>query len=201
MDNPVRYIAPFINDRFKITSKWWNYREDPITHVTTLHKGLDIATSGKKNVYSILDGVVHSIGYNSSRGNWIIIADDNPESPTYGYASLYMHLNSRPLLIIGTHITKGAYVGVEGSTGKSTGVHLHVEMQDISRFNWEWHTSSTKSDYLDPTQYMGIDNIQGTWWIYTGFVPPTPPRPAGTREHHFKWVLFNKQRKIRNLIK
>lgn len=201
MDNPVRNIAPFINVRFKITSKWWNYREDPVTHVTTLHKGLDIATSGKKAVYSILEGKVHSLGYNSSRGNWIIIANYDESSPYYGYASLYMHLDSKPNFIVGQPILMGGYVGVEGSTGKSTGVHLHVEMQNISRFDWKWHTSSNKSDYLDPTEYMGIDNIQGTWWIYDGEIPPTPPKPSSTKEHRFKWVLFNRQRKLRNLIK
>ena len=59
-------------------------------------------------------------------------------------------------------------------TGEATGVHLHVEMQDISRFNWSWHASYTKSDYLDPTVFMGIDNIRLTQWIYNGRPPWHP---------------------------
>lgn len=190
-DNPVRNIAPFINDRFLVTSKWWKMRWGK------LHRGLDIATSNKKNVYSILDGVVHSLGYDSSRGNWIIIWDNNEESPTYGYASLYMHLNARPLLIVGQAISKNEYVGLEGTTGSSTGVHLHVEMQDISRFNNQWHISDIQSDYLDPTVYMGIDNEEGTWWIYDGTPGPSPVIESDkVISKKFPWVLYAK--KLRN---
>lgn len=199
-DNVVRNVAPFINDRFLITSRWWKWRVNPVTHVTQLHRGLDIATSGKKNVYSILTGVVHSLGYDSSRGNWIIIWDNREDSETYGYASLYMHLNERPLLSVGTPLNIGDYVGLEGTTGASTGVHLHVEMQDISRFNNQWHTSNTKSDYLDPTLYMGIDNVEGTWWIYNGEPgpgpePPVPPAPSSRRKGSFPWVLYSRKRR------
>lgn len=192
MDNPVRNIAPFINDRFLITSKWWTVRINPVTHEEQIHRGLDIATTGKRNVYSILTGVVHSIGYDSSRGNWIIIWDNRQDSLTYGYASLYMHLDQRPLLTVGQSIQAGQYVGLEGSTGTSTGVHLHVELQDISRWNFQWHSSYVKSDYLDPTEFMGIDNIQGTWWIYNG--SPVPPTPTYTRKKHFPWYLVAKKR-------
>lgn len=201
-DNIVRNIAPFINDRFLITSKWWNYRDDPLNPGTTkLHRGLDIATSGSKPVYSILDGSVHSVGYegiHSGGGNWIVIKDDIPTSPTYGYATMYLHLKQRPLLNVGARVYKGMKVGDEGSTGQSTGIHLHVEMQDLNRWNNIWHTSNNKEDYIDPTQYMGIDNEQGTWWIYDGTVPPTPP-PTGSKGKNFKWVLYAKKLRTRRL--
>ena len=196
MDNQVRNIAPFINERFLITSKWWNERINPVTGQPEIHRGLDIATSGKKNVYSILTGVVHSLGTDSSRGNWIIIWDNREDSPTYGYASLFMHLDQRPLLTINQPIQAGQYIGLEGSSGTSTGVHLHIELQDISRFNFQWHSSYVKSDYLDPTIYMGIDNIQGTWWIYDG--TPIPPSPSYNKREKFPWVLYTN--KIRNRI-
>lgn len=201
--NPVRYIAPFIKVNFKITSKWWTVRENPVTHVTQIHRGLDIATSGKKNVYSILTGVVHSLGTDSSRGNWIIIWDNREESPTYGYASLYMHLDQKPLLIVGQALNMGDYVGLEGTTGQSTGVHLHVEMQDISRWNFQWHSSYIKEDYLDPTEYMGIDNIKDTWWYYDGELPPEPPVPTDDEKKptkRYPWVLYARRlRRKRNL--
>lgn len=190
MDNPVRNVAPFINDRFLITSPWWSERWG------TIHRGLDIATSGRKNVYSILTGVVHSLGYDSSRGNWIIIWDNREESPTYGYASMYMHLDKRPLFSKGMPVSIGQYIGLEGTTGHSTGVHLHVEMQDISRFNNEWHWSYNKSDYLDPTIYMGIDNIANTWWIYNGEPGPGPIIQT-SREKSFPWFLYNRKRRNR----
>lgn len=189
-DNIVRNIAPFINDGFVITSPWWTERDG------TIHRGLDIATSSPKNVYSILTGSVHSIGYDNSQGNWVVIWDNRENSPTYGYATLYMHLDKRPLLVVGQNIKAGDYVGLEGETGYTTGVHLHVEMQDISKFNNKWHWSYNKSDYLDPTEFMGIDNIKNTWWIYNGTLPPIP---TDGKKNNFKWVLYAKKLRTRHL--
>ena len=72
-------------------------------------------------------------------------------------------------------------------------------MQDVSRFNWQWHSSYTKSDYLDPTEFMGIDNVVGTHWIYDGTpVPPVPPTPTYSDRKRFKWVLYaNKLRNVK----
>lgn len=190
MINEVRNIAPFIDDNFLITSEWWKERVNPVTGVTEIHRGLDIATSGSKPVYSILDGIVHSIGYDDSQGNWIVIKDNNSSSITYGYATLYMHLESRPNFRVGDRVYKGLFIANEGATGDVTGIHLHVEMQDLNRFNNVWHWSYNKSDYLDPTVYMGIDNTEGTWWYYSGI--PVPPTPSGKRKK-FPWVLYAKK--------
>ena len=177
----VRNIAPFINKVFVVTSKWWEYRDG------VLHRGLDIATVGGLNdpVYSMLTGKVLDVGFNSSAGNYIIIYDDDPTSTHYGYATRYIHLKERPLYTPGASVQVGEEVGSEGNTGASQGIHLHVEMQDISRFNWQWHVSNTQSDYLDPTAFMGIDNIQGTSWIYNG--SPVPPKK---KKSGFKWYLY-----------
>lgn len=188
----VKNIAPFINDTFSITSHWWYERIDPVDGSTVqIHRGLDIATSGSKPVYSMLNGIIHSKGNDTSRGNWVIIYDNNPSSQFYGYATLYMHLASSVSLSVGESVNAGQYIGDEGSTGHSTGIHLHVEMQDINRFNGQWHSSYTKSDYIDPTSFMGIDNIDGTRWLYDG----TPYIPIKMKKMKFKWVLYS--RKIR----
>ena len=189
MAQNVGNIAPFINDVFTVTSKWWTERVNPVTGQTEIHKGLDIATQGSKPVYSMLEGHILSKGTSSSAGNWVIIKCDIPNSPTYGYATRYLHLASQPSLPVGTYIRVNDYVALEGSTGTATGIHLHVEMQDISRFNWQWHSSNTQSDYLDPTAFMGIDNVVGTQWVYQGYVPPVPSR----RNRKFPWVLYDKK--------
>ena len=196
MAQNVRKIAPFIKDEFTITSPWWNERINPITGETEIHRGLDIATVGSKPVYSMLKGIIHSKGTDSSQGNWVVIYDNNPSSPFYGYATRYMHLVNPPLMPVGTIIDRGQYVADEGTTGDSTGIHLHVEMQDLNRWGGQWHWSYVKSDYLDPTVFMGIDNIYGTTWIYDGtpYVPPSPT--PTTKKHKFPWVLY--ANKIRN---
>lgn len=189
--NPVRNIAPFINVVFTVTSKWWTYRDG------VLHRGLDIATSTGLNepVYSMLTGKVLDVGYNSSAGNYIIIYDDNQASSTYGYATRYLHLAYRPLYVIGASVQVGEQVGSEGNTGASQGRHLHVEMQDISRFNWQWHVSNTQSDYLDPTTFMGIDNIEGTQWLYDG-----TPVVTFVRKKQFPWFILIKKRERHNML-
>lgn len=194
MATPVGNIAPFINDAFTITSHWWYERIDPITGELKIHRGLDIATSGSKPLYSMLTGRVLSKFTDSEGALTLIIVDDDPSSQFYGYATYYTHMASYEFGIeVGTRVVQGQKVGMEGTTGHSTGIHLHLEMQDVSRFNWQWHYSYTKSDYLDPTVFMGIDNIDGTTWIYDGtpYVPPTEKE-----KHKFPWVLYAK--KLRN---
>ena len=183
---PVRNIAPFINDEFTVVSKWWSERINPVTHETEIHRGLDITTGANDPVYSMLTGHVHSKGNTATAGNWVIIVDDTLGSNTYGYATRYLHLRDSVILPVGSSIQTQEQIGVEGSTGQSTGIHLHVEMQDISRFSWEWHFSYTQSDYIDPTQFMGIDNIEGTHWIYDG----TPVPPEEIKRKRFPWVLY-----------
>lgn len=192
MANTVRNVAPFVNDVFSISSEWWKVREDPITHEIKIHRGLDITTGVSKPVYSMLTGIVHSKGYDESQGNWIVIKDNNPSSQFYGYATLYMHLAEPSTLNVGDTVIQGQYVAPEGDTGHSTGIHLHVEMQDLNRFNNTWHWSYTKSDYIDPTQFMGIDNISGTSWLYNG----SPYVPTKRKKVKFPWVLY--ARKIRD---
>lgn len=194
MAQQVRHIAPFINEVFTITSHWWYVRVNPVTGVTTIHRGLDIATSYSVPVYSMLKGYVLERGTDSSQGNYLVIVNDDPTSPYYGYATRYMHLASFNVLL-NQRVVVGQQVGMEGTTGQSTGIHLHVEMQDVSRFNWQWHWSYTKSDYLDPTEFMGIDNIDYTQWIYDG--TPVPPEPEG-KKSKFPWVLYARKFRQRN---
>lgn len=195
-DNNVRNIAPFINTRFLVTSKWWDERINPITGRVEIHRGLDIATSGNDPVYSMLDGIIHSKGYDNSMGNFVIIKDNNENSATFGYATLYMHLKEPVSLEVGASVEKGTQVGIEGTTGDSTGIHLHVEMQDLNRWENVWHWSYVKSDYLDPTEYMGIDNVEGTWWIYDGTPKPPPTPPTEKGKNSIKW-LKKMSKKIR----
>ena len=149
----------------------------------------------------MLTGIVHSLGSElgpTGRGNWIIIKDNDENSPTYGYATLYLHLKDKPNFIVGQHVNVGDFVAYEGSTGYSTGIHLHVEMQDLNRFDNKWHTSNEQSDYINVPEFMGIDNVKGTWWIYNGTVPPIP-KPKRGKNNSFKWVLYAKNLRDRRL--
>lgn len=194
MAETVRNIAPFINKEFTITSKWWTERVNPVTGETEIHRGLDIATGGNDPVYSMLKGRVIDLGNTSSAGNYIIIADDDPSSGTFGFATRYLHLKELPSFNVGDRISLLQQVGIEGATGQVTGIHLHVEMQNIYIHNWRWYLSNNKSDYIDPTLFMGIDNIQDTSWIYTG-----TPHPSSRRKNNFPWFIYiQKKRRMLN---
>ncbi|WP_066296079.1 M23 family metallopeptidase [Bacillus sp. FJAT-29937] len=86
-----------------------------------LHKGIDIARPSNRTIKAADNGVVVSAGYQGSFGNKIEIDHQN------GYRTIYAHLSSinvKP----GQVVSKGSKIGVMGSTGNSTGVHLHFEL-------------------------------------------------------------------------
>ena len=75
--------------------------------------------------------------------------------------------------------------------GSSTGIHLHLEMQDLS--NRSWIFNGNREDYLNPADFMGIPNQEGITVFYNG-----TPIPSQILKSHFKWVLYaNKLRKRR----
>ena len=89
------------------------------TYYSRGHDGIDIAgISYGANIYSIYDGEVVTSSYSSTNGNYIIIKD------TKGIYSLYAHLSKRNVNQ-GNKVSKRQIIGQAGSTGNSTGVHLH----------------------------------------------------------------------------
>ena len=181
-------IAPFINVTFWVTSPFW---EQPRNH-----KGLDIATAtagGSVPVYSMCNGTVVRSDYSGTAttgyGNVVIIKDS-----TTNMGFLFAHLNSRSVNL-GDTVVIGQQIGMEGSTGDSTGMHLHLEMQDLTNHSWDY--SYVYSLYTNPATWMGIPNVLGTECYYNGTpVPPTPPPTTSIKKNKFKWVLY--ARKLRN---
>ena len=182
-------IAPFINVTFWVTSVWWELPRN--------HRGLDIATAtagGSVPIYSMCNGTVirsevsgsltEKVGY----GNVVIIEDD-----TTHMGFLFAHLNRRDVQL-GDHVVIGQQIGMEGETGEAYGMHLHLEMQDLT--NHEWMYRAPKEVYTNPAEWMGIPNVEGTECYYDG-VPIPPPTPTITiKKHRFPWVLYAK--KFRN---
>lgn len=155
------------------------------------HKGLDIATpsaGGGADLYSMCNGTVVNVTYQESGfGHYMIMKDR-----TTGMGFLYAHMRERTPLNVGDSVAVGQYVGHEGTTGSSTGIHLHLEMQDISSHDWIF--GADLSVYSNPADFMGFPNTEGISVIYYG--TPIPPEPVISRNSHFPWVLYsNKLRK------
>ncbi|RKD22897.1 hypothetical protein BEP19_11720 [Ammoniphilus oxalaticus] len=86
-----------------------------------MHKGIDIAGVSDRTIKAADNGRVASAGWNGNYGNCVIIDHGN------GYRTLYGHLSSIDVSV-GHVVERGEKVGVMGSTGHSTGVHLHFEV-------------------------------------------------------------------------
>ncbi len=103
-----------------LTSKF-GVRQNPFTGENEFHMGVDIAAVQGANVVSSLDGQVIETGYTQQRGNYIIVHHEQ------GLQTLYQHLSSG-FVRIGQIVLQGQVIGTVGSTGYSTGPHLHFEL-------------------------------------------------------------------------
>lgn len=115
-------------------------RTDPKTGKSgATHYGMDLISNNKNNkkeVYAVADGVVLSTVTNQSKattgyGNTIWIRHKN-----LGWSSFYAHLASVKVKK-GDTVKQGQVIGIEGSTGKSTGIHLHFGIQYIGNSTWQ----------------------------------------------------------------
>ncbi|HET6385451.1 MAG TPA: peptidoglycan DD-metalloendopeptidase family protein [Armatimonadota bacterium] len=113
-----RFIMPAIGP---ITSPF-GYRYHPILHVYKLHTGVDIGAPWGSMVRAAAAGVVVHAGWLGAYGNGIIIDHGD------GLATLYGHL-SRIEVTVGEAVGQGQPIGAVGSTGLSTGPHLHFEVR------------------------------------------------------------------------
>jgi murein DD-endopeptidase MepM/ murein hydrolase activator NlpD len=96
-------------------------RSDPMTGEPAYHSGIDISAEKGRPVYATADGVVQSTGYTGDYGNLIVLKHAFGLSTRYGHLSAY-HVK------IGDSVKRGDVIGYIGSTGRSTGSHLHYEI-------------------------------------------------------------------------
>ena len=102
-------------------SSKYGKRNDPFTGKQDFHKGLDFAGKKGSEVIVVGDGVVSWAGKRSGYGNLIEINHGN------GYTTRYGH-NQRHLVKVGEKVKKGQQIALMGSTGRSTGPHVHFEV-------------------------------------------------------------------------
>jgi murein DD-endopeptidase MepM/ murein hydrolase activator NlpD len=118
---------------YKITSPY-GYRNHPILKKKKLHTGIDIAVPKGSDIIAANAGKVIYSGYNGGYGNTIIIDHGGKIS------TLYAH-NSKLLVKVGDEVEKGVAVAKSGSTGLSTGPHLHFEVRE-------------NGQHVDPMKYL-----------------------------------------------
>ena len=120
------FTRPIRGGRF---TSMFGYRVDPFTKKKSCHTGVDIAHRMGTKVYAAAPGKVIFAGTGNDYGNFIRIQH------TSGYVSYYAHL-SKINVKKGDWVSTGTFIGLVGSTGRSTGPHLHYEIRkDNVRIN------------------------------------------------------------------
>jgi len=119
----------------------FGYRVHPVTHKYTFHAGLDLPAKYGTPIYAPASGVVVYAAKKGAYGNFMLITH------SYGFKTAYGHL-SRFAVKSGNYVTKGQRIGYVGSTGRSTGPHLHYEIRYLTK-------------WVDPKPFMfwNLDNI------------------------------------------
>ena len=115
-------IQPVANQDLERIASGFGYRIDPIYKIPKMHAGLDFTAPQGTTIYATADGVVKEANNNAGGyGNHIVI------NHGYGYETLYGHM-VRMKARRGQRVKRGEVIGWIGSTGKSTGPHLHYEV-------------------------------------------------------------------------
>lgn len=106
---------------YRRISSYFGYRTAPLAGASTNHKGVDFAAASGTPIYAAASGTVTSAGYSGNAGNMIVINHGN------GLQTYYMHC-SKIYVSVGTKVSKGQNIGAVGTTGNSTGPHLHFQV-------------------------------------------------------------------------
>ena len=132
-EQQLRAVPTIIPAEGRITSRFGN-RRDPFNWNTRFHSGIDIAAPLNTPIYAAADGTVVMARNNGGYGLTVVIDHGST------YETLYAHLN-RIDVEVGDKVKKGDTIGGMGTTGRSTGVHLHYEIK-------------RDGEHIDPYLYM-----------------------------------------------
>ena len=124
-------------------SSEYGWRKNPVSGVNKLHAGIDLAAGGGTPIYAAASGYVQVAGWSSGGyGNYVIIYHGKM-SDGNTYSTLYGHMRS-VATSAGKYVKQGELIGYVGSTGNSTGNHLHLEV-------WK---GGSKANAVNPRGYI-----------------------------------------------
>ena len=135
------FICPL--KRYSRISSEYGWRKNPVTGVNKLHAGTDFAAPGGTPIYAAASGYVQVAGWSSGGyGNYVIIYHGKMSDGNQ-YSTLYGHMRS-VATSAGKYVQQGEIIGYVGSTGNSTGNHLHLEV-------WK---GGSKANAVNPRGYI-----------------------------------------------
>lgn len=129
------FMWPFSQSTTDPVLGFYGMRLNPVTGEWRLHAGQDFSVAYGSSIPAAGDGQISAVGFDSGRGNYVVIDHGN------GITTHYFHMAALSQLQVGDNVERGARIGAVGSTGNSTGPHLH----------WETHVNGTA---IDPRVFM-----------------------------------------------
>ena len=137
------FICP-LKSYSRISSEY-GWRKNPVSGVNKLHAGIDFAAPAGTPIYAAASGYVQVAGWSSGGyGNYVVIYHGKMSDGT-AYSTLYGHMRS-VATTAGKYVKQGELIGYVGSTGNSTGNHLHLEV-------WK---GGSKANAVNPRSYIPI---------------------------------------------
>lgn len=115
------------------------FRIHPVTGKHDFHSGVDLAAHLNDRVYNLLDGIVTRVGYRGALGVAVEVYHPYPNVRT-----ICGHLNAYAVMP-GMFVQRGRVIGYAGSTGRSTGVHVHYTI-----------IKNDTNEYIEPVQYLHL---------------------------------------------
>lgn len=152
-------------------------RNSPTAGASSNHQGIDIGVPTGTNIYACESGTVTTANYSNSAGNWVIIDHGN------GYISKYMH-NSQLLVSVGEQVEKGQVIAKAGSTGISTGPHLHFQIEyegePVDPLSFKYNNGMGQGNGFGSNADPGTQKVQyyakvATWMENTNTVESNDP--------------------------
>lgn len=119
-------------DTYKRISDDYGWRNHPTLGVRKFHNGVDFAAAGGTPIYAAYKGTVVGAAYNSSMGNYVMINHGN------GLYTIYMHA-SKLYVSTGQSVSTGDKIAAVGTTGRSTGNHLHFGVRLNGEYVSPWN--------------------------------------------------------------
>ena len=128
----IRWVVPVA---YSYVSSPFGYRWHPVTGEWSMHRGADLPAPMGTPIYASRSGYVTIAGWHNTSGNYVTINHQD------GYTSVYMHM-THFVVSVGDYVRAGEVIGYVGSTGRSTGPHLHFGI-------------AYNGEYVNPMNYIG----------------------------------------------